>query len=52
MNKILLSAVVYSLFIVAPIVCVGYLFCCEFFCVLSSFVIISLAKRELIALLL
>ena len=32
--------------------CVGFLFCCAVLCVLSSFAIIPLRKRELVALLL
>ena len=48
------SVVVDSLFIVAPIVCEGCvwsLFCCAVLSILSSFSIISLRKRELVALL-
>ena len=45
--------VVYSLLIVAPIVrfCVCSLFCCAFPCVLTSFAIIFIRKRELVVLL-
>ena len=45
--------VVDSLFIVASIVgfCVCSIFCCALFCVISSFVIILMEKRELVALL-
>ena len=39
-------------FAVAPIVCVKSLFCFAIVCVLSSFAIIWLGKRELVALLL
>ena len=49
------SAVVYSLFVVAPIVCgfsVRSLFCFVVPCVVSCFTIISLGIRELVALLL
>ena len=49
------SAVVYSLFVVSPLLVgfnVRYLLCLTVLCVLSSFVIISLEKRELNALLL
>ena len=47
------SVVVYSLLIVAPIVvfCVCSMFCCTLLCVLSSFAIILMEKRELVALL-
>ena len=48
------SVVPYLLFIVTPIVCgvfcVSSLFCCAVFCVISSFAIISLGKKELVAL--
>ena len=46
--------VVHSLFVVASFVCGGgawSLFCCAVFSVLSRFVVISLRKRELLALL-
>ena len=48
------SVVVYSLFIVAAIICgegCWPLFCYAIFCVLSSFAIILFGKRELITLL-
>ena len=49
------SNVVYSMLINAPIVCVilfvWSLFCCAILCVLFVFAIISLGKRELVALL-
>ena len=47
------SAVVYSLFIVAPIVCGGggVLFCCTVLCGLSTFLTVLLGNSELIALL-
>ena len=42
-----------SLLIVAPIVgfCVCSMFCCTLLCVISSFTIILMGKRELVALL-
>ena len=50
------SAVVYVLFVVAPLVCwdlvFGLCFCYAVLCVPSRFAIISLGKRELVALLL
>ena len=47
------SVVVDSLLIAAPIVgfCVCSIFCCSLLCVLSSFAIILMGKRELVALL-
>ena len=47
------SVVVDSLLIVVPIVafCVCSMFCCTSLCVLSSFAIILMGKRELVALL-
>ena len=47
------SIVVDSLLIVAPIVgfCVCSVFCCTLLCVLSSFAIILMGKREMVALL-
>ena len=41
------------LLIVAPIVgfCICYMFCCTLLCILSSFTIILMGKRELVALL-
>ena len=46
--------IVNSLFIVAPIVCVLFCICSLFFCevlsVVSNFEIISLGKREVVAL--
>ena len=48
------SVVVHSLFIIASFVCGGgvwSLFCCAVFSALSRFVVISLRKRELLALL-
>ena len=46
------KVVVDSLFIVVPIVCVGFLLCYAVFCILSIFAIITLGKREMVALLL
>ena len=47
------SVVVYSLLIVTPIVefCHCSMFCCAFLCVHSSFAIVLMGKKELIALL-
>ena len=54
-KAVVLLLFIMSLFIVSPFVCVGFgldLFCYAVLCVLSSFAIISLGKRELVALLL
>ena len=47
------SVVVHSLLTIAPIVglCVCSMVCCALLCVLSSFAIILIGKRELVALL-
>ena len=51
--NVLCSVVVDSLLIVTPIVglCKCSMFCCKLTCVHSSFAIISIGKRELVALL-